>query len=76
MKAVLDEINKKYKEENKPEPLTIIELSEVIKILTDAYGYKEIPYSKIHSHIIDYKVRELSGGRLNSKMNNLEVHLR
>lgn len=40
IKAVLDEVLKKYKEENKPEPLSVVELAEVTKILTDAYGYK------------------------------------
>ncbi len=76
VKNILDEIIKKYKEENKPEPLGVVELAEITKILTDAYGYKEIPYDKIHQHIIAYKIRELSSGRINSRMNNLEVYLR
>lgn len=53
-----------------------MELSEIAKILTDTYGYKDIPYGKIHRHIVDYKIKELANGRINSKMNNLEVHLR
>ncbi len=51
-------------------------MAEVARILTDTYGYKEIPYAKIHGHIIAHKIRELSAGRINSRMNNLEVHLR
>lgn len=46
------------------------------KILTDLYGYKEIPYMKIHKHIIDLKIANFSKGRVNSNMNNLEVYLR
>ena len=57
LKAMLDEINKKYKDEGKVEPLSVVELADVAKIITDTYGYKEIPYTKIHPHIIDYKVK-------------------
>lgn len=71
VKVALDEINKKYKELNKPEPLTVVEMAEITKILTDTYGYKDIPYAKIHSHIINFKIKELASGRINSKMNNL-----
>jgi hypothetical protein len=67
---------KKAKEEGRPEPLSVVELAEVARILTDAYGYKEIPYAKIHGHIIAHKISELAAGRINSRMNNLEVHLR
>lgn len=45
VKTVLDEVTKKYKEEGKCEPLTVSELADVIKLITDAYGYKEIPYA-------------------------------
>jgi hypothetical protein len=75
VKTVFDEINKKFKDESKAEPLTVVELADITKIVTDAYGYKEIPYANIHRHIIDYKIRELSNGRINSRVNNLEVHL-
>ena len=51
-------------------------MAEVTRILTDTYGYKDIPYAKIHGHIIAHKIKELSAGRVNSRMNNLEVHLR
>jgi hypothetical protein len=50
-------------------------LADITKIITDVYGYKEIPYVQIHKHIIDYKIKELATGRVNSKVNNLEVHL-
>jgi hypothetical protein len=46
-------------------------MSEITKILTDNYGYKEIPYAKIHRHIVDIKIAELSQGRINSKMSKL-----
>lgn len=72
---MLDEVNKKLKEEGKNEPLTVVELADVTKLITDAHGYKEIPYNKIHRHIIEYKIRQLSQGRVNSRINNLEVHL-
>lgn len=75
VKAVLDEINKKYKEEKKTDLLTVVELADITKIITDFYGYKEIPYANIHKHIIDYKIKELATGRVNSRVNNLEVHL-
>lgn len=51
-------------------------MAEVTKILTDLYGYKEIPYSKIHKNIIDLKIANFSKGRVSSNMNNLEVYLR
>ena len=51
-------------------------MAEVTKFLTDLYGYKEIPYEKIHKHIIDLKIANFSKGRVNSNMNNLEVYLR
>lgn len=51
-------------------------MAEVTKLLTDLYGYKEIPYEKIHKHIIDLKIANFSKGRVNSNMNNLEVYLR
>jgi hypothetical protein len=73
---VLDEINKKAREESKTEPLTVIELAEVTKVLTDTYGYKQIPYAKIHRHIIELKIGELARGRTNSHLNNLEMHLK
>lgn len=44
--------------------------------MTDLYGYKEIPYAKIHKHIIDLKVANFTKGRVGSNMNNLEVYLR
>ena len=75
VKTVFDEINKKYKEDKKTELLTVVELADITKLLTDLYGYKQIPYPHIHRHIIDYKVKELATGRLNSRVNNLEVHL-
>ena len=46
------------------------------KTLTDQYGYKDIPYDCIHRTIIDHKIKELAAGRVNSRMNNLEVHLK
>lgn len=52
-----------------------MELADITKIITDLYGYKEIPYANIHKHIIDYKIKELATGRVNSRVNNLEVHL-
>jgi len=57
LKTVLDDINKKFKEENKVEPLTVVELADITKIISDTYGYKEIPYANIHRLIIDYKVK-------------------
>jgi hypothetical protein len=51
-------------------------MGRVVNILAEEYGYKEIPYAKIHKHIIDFKIGELTAGRINSKLNNLEVHLR
>lgn len=51
-------------------------MAEVTKFLTDLYGYKEIPYERIHKHIIDLKIANFSKGRVNSNMNNLEVYLR
>lgn len=75
VKTVLDEINKEYKDSNKGEPLSVIELADITKIITDAFGYKEIPYDKIHKHIIDYKIAQLTTGRVNSRINSLETHL-
>lgn len=75
-KTILEEINKKAKDNNKAEPLMAIELAEITKILTDRYGYQEIPYSKIHKHILDFKVQELAAGRIHSSVNKLEAHLR
>lgn len=46
-------------------------MAEVTKILTDLYGYKEIPYSKIHKHIMDLKIANFSKGRVSSVMNKL-----
>lgn len=46
-------------------------MAELTKFLTDTYGYKEIPYNKIHKHIIDLKITAFTKGRLNSAMNNL-----
>lgn len=57
------------------EPLGVIELADLTKIITDAHGYKEIPYAEIHKHIIDYKVKQLSIGRVGSRVSNLEAHL-
>ena len=51
-------------------------MAEITKILTDLYGYKEIPYMKIHKHIIDLKIANFSKGRVSSNMNNLELYLR
>jgi hypothetical protein len=51
--------------------LSVIELSEITKVLTDTYGYKQIPYAKIHRHIVDFKIGELARGRINSSLNNL-----
>ena len=51
-------------------------MAEVTKVLTDLYGYKEIPYDKIHKHIIELKIANFSKGRISSNMNNLEVYLR
>jgi len=56
--------------------LNVIELADITKVLTDRFGYKEIPYASIHKHIIEYKITELAKGRINSHMNNLEVHLK
>jgi Ca2+-binding EF-hand superfamily protein len=75
VKSALDEVNKKFREQNRPEPLTAVELADVAKLITDAHGYKEIPYQQVHRHIIDYKVRQLSLGRINSRVNNLEAYL-
>ena len=75
VKAIFDEINKKFKDEGKAEPLNVIELADLTKVITDAYGYKEIPYDKIHAHIIDYKIKELSQGRVDSKVSSIEAHL-
>jgi len=50
-------------------------LADITKFITNVYGYKEIPYAQIHKIIIDYKIKELATGRVNSKVNNLEVHL-
>ena len=53
----------------------MVELADISKIITDAYGYKEIPYARIHAHIIDFKVRQLSQGRVESRISSLEAHL-
>lgn len=71
VKTVLDDINKKFKEENKLEPLSVVELADITKVITDAFGYKEIPYAQIHPHIIDYKVRQLAKGRTEAHVNSL-----
>ena len=55
--------------------MNVVELADLTKIITDAYGYKEIPYAKIHPHIIDYKIKQLSQGRVESRVTNLEAHL-
>jgi hypothetical protein len=44
VKTALDEVNKRARDFNKPEPLSVVELSDITKAITDAYGYKEIPY--------------------------------
>jgi hypothetical protein len=51
-------------------------MAEVAKILTDTYGYKSIPYHKIQSHIIDYKIKAFSSGLINAKMTKLELFVR
>lgn len=51
-------------------------MAEITKILTDLYGYKSIPYVKIHDHIIEYKIKTFSTGLVNSKMTKLELYLR
>ena len=73
---MLEKINKKFKDDSKPEPLTPIEMAEITKILTDEYGYKSIPYRSIHGHIIEYKIKTFSTGLINSKMCKLEVFVR
>lgn len=37
---MLDEVNKKLKDEGKSEPLAVVELADVTKLITDAHGYK------------------------------------
>ena len=46
-------------------------MAELTKVLTDLYGYKEIPYARIHKHIIELKISNFSRGRVGSNMNNL-----
>lgn len=71
VKATFDWINATAKEAGLEPTLSPIEMAEVTKILTDLYGYKEIPYSKIHKHIIDLKIANFSKGRVSSVMNKL-----
>jgi flagellar biosynthesis/type III secretory pathway M-ring protein FliF/YscJ len=40
VKKVLDELNKKIKDEGKGEPLSAVELADITKLITDAHGYK------------------------------------
>lgn len=75
VKMALDEVNKKCREQNRPEPLSVVELADIAKIITDTHGYKDIPYRQVHRHILDYKIRQLSLGRLNSRVNKLETYL-
>lgn len=49
----------------------MIEIAELTKIVTDLYGYKEIPYVNIHKLIIDLKIANFSKGRVSSNLNNL-----
>lgn len=51
-------------------------MAELTKILTDAYGYKEIPYAAVHKHLINYKIGQLTVGRMGSTSTLLELHLR
>lgn len=51
-------------------------MAEITKILTDTYGYKTIPYRKIHQHIIDYKIKTYASGLINSKVTKLESYIR
>ena len=44
-KTILDQINKKFKDEGKTEPLSVVDLADITKNITDVFGYKEIPYS-------------------------------
>ena len=76
VKAALEAINKDLKSQGKPEALNAIEMAEITKILTDTYGYKSIPYREIHRHIIEYLMKKLSTGLINSKISKLEIFIR
>ena len=51
-------------------------MAEITKILTEKYGYKNIPYASIHDHIISHKIRVLSSGMINSQITKLELYIR
>ena len=51
-------------------------MAEITKILTEKYGYKNIPYASIHDHIINHKIRVLSSGMINSQITKLELYIR
>ena len=51
-------------------------MAEVTKLLTEKYGYKNIPYDKIHENIIEHKIKTFCNGLINAQINKLELYLR
>jgi Ca2+-binding EF-hand superfamily protein len=56
--------------------LTIIEISEFTRRLTDKYMFNQVKYENLQKELIEFKMEILKKGLIESNLNNLEVYLR